>query len=210
VGSIPTLSRHALSQGAGVNFSIMSRSGFLVIAALALLSLPVRSESQVPDSGLAGLRKTVAATTPDSVRPPISARRAFLSSFILPGYGQTRLDRPRAAMLFSVAEVLSIGMAMKAQQDLREVKRIGQDSVPGTFTLTGSTQVPATFLKGRFNADRLSARRTHYEDWIAAIVFNHLLSGADAYVAANLWDFGSNIRGTASTSGFVISATLAW
>jgi hypothetical protein len=70
--------------------------------------------------------------------------------------------------------------------------------------------VPATFLKGRFNADRLSARRTHLEDWIAAIVFNHLLSGADAYVAANLWDFGPNIRGTASTSSVGISATLSW
>jgi hypothetical protein len=164
----------------------------------------------VADSGLAGLRKAVVSAAPDSNRPPISARRAFLSSFFLPGYGQTRLDRPRAAMLFSVAEVLSVGMAMKAQQDLREAKRIGLDSVPGTFTLTGGNQTPATFLRGRFNADRLSARRTHYEDWIAAIVFNHLLSGADAYVAANLWDFGPNIRGTASASGILVSATLSW
>jgi hypothetical protein len=188
----------------------MSRSGLLTIAALAMLSLPGRAGAQVADSGLAGLRKAVASTSPDSVKPPISARRAFLSSFILPGYGQTRLDRPHAAMLFSLVEVLSIGMAMKAQQDLREAKRIGQDSVPATFTIAAGAQVPATFLKGRFNADRLSARRTHLEDWIAAIVFNHLLSGADAYVAANLWDFGPNIRGTASTSSVGISATLSW
>ena len=34
----------------------------------------------------------------------------------------------------------------------------------------------------------MSARKTHVEDWEAALVFNHLISAADAFVAAQLWD----------------------
>ena len=58
--------------------------------------------------------------------------------------------------------------------------------------------------------DRIKARRTHYEDWIAAIVFNHLFSGADAYVAANLWDFKANIGVVAAPRGAGVRATLAF
>src|SRR6266536_5646500 len=73
-----------------IKFTRVNRT--LVLFAAFLLIAPVAG-AQVPDSGLAGLRRAVAATTPDSVRPPVSARRAFLSSFLLPGYGQTRLER---------------------------------------------------------------------------------------------------------------------
>jgi hypothetical protein len=40
----------------------------------------------------------------------------------------------------------------------------------------------------RFGADLARTRRLHVEDWLAAIAFNHLLSGADAFVSAQLWD----------------------
>jgi hypothetical protein len=32
------------------------------------------------------------------------------------------------------------------------------------------------------------------EDWIAFIIANHLFSGADAYVAAHLWDLPTQIE----------------
>jgi len=193
----------------------MRRANFFVAAtaalAIAFASAPPPAFAQAGDSGLVGLRKAIRATVPDSERPPISSRRAFLSSFLVPGYGQSRLDRPRAAMLFSVIEVLSIGMAMKAEQDLHEAKGAPKDSVVNFYTLSGATQVPGgTYFKSRFNADRVNARRVHYEDWIAALVFNHLLAGADAYVAANLWDFRANVGATASTSSVRLTATLAW
>jgi len=191
----------------------MRRARFFVagaVVAVAIVSAPV--SAQVGDSGLVGLRQAIRSAVPDSGGPPISARRAFLSSFLLPGYGQTRLDRPRAAMLFSVVEVLSIGMAMKAEQDLHEAKGAPKDSVVSSYTLDGSgKQIPFdAYIKSRFNLDRVSARRVHYEDWIAALVFNHLIAGADAYVAANLWDFRANVGATASTSSVRVTANFAW
>ena len=112
-------------------------------------------------------------------------------------------------MLFTIVEVGAIGMARKAAQDLSEAKALAGDSVVATYRIDPATglavidpktglPIPATYIADRFTPDRVKARRTHYEDWIAAIVFNHLFSGADAYVAANLWDFRTNV-GVAST-----------
>jgi hypothetical protein len=134
----------------------------------------------------------------------MSPRRAFLTSLLLPGYAQTVFGRDRAAMLFTVVEIGSIGMARKAALDLAEAKGMPRDSVVATYQIDPVTglavldpktglPIPETWVTNRYTADRVKARRTHYEDWIAAIIFNHLFSGADAYVAANLWDFRTNI-----------------
>lgn len=189
---------------------------------LIALALPVMStaSAQSPDTSTTVLPSVPSLQTPENTKPPISARRAFLTSLILPGYGQNRLDRPRAAMLFATLEVLSLGMASKAAHDLRDVKSIPMDSVVSTYktdpvsglvTLDSKRQpVPATWIKSRFDADRVKARRVHYEDWIAALVFNHLFAAADAYVAANLWDFHANVAATATPTSARISATIAW
>lgn len=134
-------------------------------------------------------------TVSDSLsRPPISPRRALVLSLVLPGYAQSRLRRPAAAVLFAATEVLFVGLARQAALDLREAKAARRDSVPTTFTVDANTGVvtPAAFVRSPLAA-RLGARRTHYEDWIAAIIFNHIIAGADAYVAANLWDFHANV-----------------
>ena len=179
----------------------------------------VQLEAQVTDSVRLGLVASRTLQTPDSTKPPISARRAFLSSFILPGYGQNRLDRPKAAMLFSTIEVFSLGMAAKSAHDLRDAKAASQDSVVSTYKTDPNTglavldpktgqPVPATYLHSRVDADRVKARRVHYEDWIAALFFNHLFAGADAYVAANLWDFRANVAVTPTSPR--IGASFAW
>jgi hypothetical protein len=151
----------------------------------------------------------------------MSPRRAFLTSLILPGYAQTVFGRNKAAMLFSIIEVGSIGMARKAALDLAEAKALAYDSVVATYKFDPATDmavidpktglpIPETWIASRFTPDRIKARRTHYEDWIAAIIFNHLFSGADAYVAANLWDFRTNIGAVAShrSAGIYASITL--
>lgn len=176
--------------------------------------------AQTPDTTATVVPSVPSLQTPENTKPPISARRAFLTSLVLPGYGQDRLDRPRAAMLFATLEVLSLGMASKAAHDLREVKSIPKDSVVSTYKTDPNTglvtrdskgqPVPATWIKSRFDADRVKARRVHYEDWIAALIFNHLFSAADAYVAANLWDFHANVAATATPTSARISATIAW
>jgi hypothetical protein len=149
----------------------------------------------------------------------MSPRRAFLTSLLLPGYAQTVFGRERAAMLFSVIEIGALGMARKAADDLNEAKRMPRDSVVGSYRIDPATgravldpttglPIPDTWVTGRFSADRIKARRTHYEDWIAAIVFNHLFSGADAYVAANLWDFRTNIGVVANRESAAIYASV--
>ena len=149
----------------------------------------------------------------------MTPRRAFLSSLLLPGYAQTVFGRDKAAMLFTVIEIGSIGMARKAALDLAEAKGLPHDSVVATYKTdpaTGLAQldpktglpIPDTWDTSRFTPDRIKARRTHYEDWIAAIVFNHLFAGADAYVAANLWDFRTNIGVVATPRSAGIYASL--
>lgn len=192
---------------------------FLIVAMASALS--ARSiAAQTPDSTSAVVRAPIPSLQPpDSTKPPISAKRAFLSSMILPGYGQNRLDRPHAAMLFATLEVFSLGMASKAAHDLRDAKSISKDSVVSTYKTDPTTglvtldpktgqPVPATYIKSRFDSDRVKARRVHYEDWIAALFFNHLFAAADAYVAANLWDFHANVAATPSSAK--ISASFAF
>jgi hypothetical protein len=151
----------------------------------------------------------------------MTPRRAFLTSLILPGYAQTVFGRNKAAMLFAVIEVGSIGMARKSAIDLADAKGVPHDSVVATYKIDPSTglavidpktglPIPETYITSNIDEDRIKARRTHYEDWIAAIVFNHLFSSADAYVAANLWDFKANIGvvATPRSAGVVASIRL--
>lgn len=122
-------------------------------------------------------------------------------------------------MIFTVVEIGSLGMARKAAQDLAEAKSLARDSVVSTYKIDPTTglaeidsktglPIPDTWVASRFTPDRIKARRTHYEDWIAAIVFNHLFAGADAYVAANLWDFKANVGAVSSASSVTVYASL--
>jgi len=170
--------------------------------------------------GIATSKSQTSQPQPDTTKkPPMSPRRAFLTSLLIPGYAQTVFGRDRAAMLFSVIEIGSIGMARKAALDLAEAKGLPRDSVVARYKVDPNTglatidpktglPVPDTYIASRFTPDRIKARRTHYEDWIAAIVFNHLFSGADAYVAANLWDFKANIGVVAAPRSGGIYASL--
>jgi len=103
--------------------------------------------------------------------------------------------------------------------DLAEAKALAKDSIVATYQIDPNTglavidpktglPIPETYIASRFTPDRVKARRTHYEDWIAAIVFNHLFSGADAYVAANLWDFKANIGVVATPRSAGVYASL--
>jgi len=137
------------------------------------------SGSAVPDSVLTAKPDTIA----DSLKkPPLSPRRAFFTSLIMPGFAQARLDRPTASMLFAMMEVLSIGMLRKSAQDLREAKGAVKDSIYIGLPTDPVTGNPTSngYILPRFTQDRVNARRTHYEDWVAAIITHHLLAGADA------------------------------
>ena len=166
-------------------------------------------------------RPAVVTQPSDSaLRPPISSRRAFLYSLLVPGSAQTILHRPKAAALFVGMEALSITMARKSAADLREAKRFAGDSIVAAYQIdpatglavvdTAGNLVVASFMPNHFTSERIAARRTHYEDWIAALIFNHLIAGVEAFVAAQLWELPAQVRVRAIPRGATISATIPW
>jgi len=205
-----------------VRFPHSPATSLAVAVFCAASLLPGSSQAQQRDSGRVGIARprTQPPLQPDSTpRPPMSPRRAFLASLLLPGYAQTVFGRDRAAMLFAIIEVGSIGMARKSALDLAEARALAHDSVVATYKIDPTTglatidpktglPVPDTWIASRYTPDRIKARRTHYEDWIAALIFNHLFSGADAYVAANLWDFKTNIGAVSSARSVTVYASV--
>ncbi len=152
--------------------------------------------------------RRVPNSIPDSLlRPPITPKAAFLHSLALPGWGQSALRRSTAATIFSSAEVGAIYMVMKSRADLQRARALSQlDSITIGDPSLGETvtRVPAV-TQGLINA-----RRLHLEDWIAALLFNHLLAGADAYVAANLWDLPARVSIRHTPAGTGIAAQFRW
>ncbi len=213
-----------LLRGVGwVRFPHSPATSLILPACVLSLLISQPAVSQQRDSARAGIpaqRAQKQPNAPDTTRkPPLSPRRAFLTSLLIPGYAQTVFGRDRAAMLFAVIEIGSIGMARKAAQDLQEAKGLPRDSIVASYKIDSNTglavidpktglPIPDTYIVSRFTDDRIKARRTHYEDWIAAIIFNHLFSGADAYVAANLWDFNANIGVVATPRAAGVYASL--
>ena len=205
-----------------VRFPHSPATSLAVALFCAVSVVPGVSLAQQRDSGRVGIAAppTQPTSRPDSApRPPMSPRRAFLTSLLLPGYAQTVFGRDRAAMLFTIVEIGSIGMARKSALDLSEARALAHDSVVATYKIDPATglavkdpktglPVPDTWIASRYTPDRIKARRTHYEDWIAAIIFNHLFSGADAYVAANLWDFKTNIGAVSSARSVTVYASV--
>jgi hypothetical protein len=86
--------------------------------------------------------------------------------------------------------------------------RYATDPVTGlpARTSTGGLQV-AEWSVPRYTDAYVRTRRLHYEDWLAVLVFNHLFAGADAFVAAQLWDLPVRIGVMPAATGARISAS---
>jgi hypothetical protein len=205
------------------NVSIVTIAAMMVLATI-IVAAPSRAAAQQPDSARAGIRPAMAPdTNPPTLKvppgprievlpapaprtgPPVSPKAAFLYSLVLPGLGQAKLDRSYAAGLFFTVEAVSFEMARQALVDLKYAQAHVHDStlVVQTYqtdslgqALRDSTgqPIPATYAYARYDSARVGARKTHFEDWIAVIIFNHLLSGADAFVAAQLWDLPAHVH----------------
>jgi hypothetical protein len=161
---------------------------------------------------------------PDTEKPPISPKRAFLYSVLVPGYGQSVLDRPIAGAMFFGAEVTWIALATKSAFDLRYARAHERDSIVVTYSFDEQGRVKtdslgrlvgATYAPNRYATARVEARRKHLEDYYALIIANHLLAGAEAFVAAQLWDLPEHVSiralpVRALPFGAIISASLRW
>jgi hypothetical protein len=169
---------------------------------------------------LAQQRDTLRAHTRDSVvvdtggprperRPPISPRRAFLYSLAVPGYGQSILGRYKTGTILVAFEATSILMRHQMVQDLQEAKRFSIDSIPVSFTDKDGRPV-ITYQRTVFPTSLVKSRRSHVEDWTAVIIANHLFAGADAYVAALLWDLPSEVAVRAAPGGASVAMTFTF
>jgi hypothetical protein len=141
--------------------------------------------------------------------PPVSPRGAFLSSFLLPGYGQSKLGRNKAAAAFAFVEAMSIVMIRESAADVHEARRTVDDTVIVSYaTDTTASQI----IVPRYAGTEVHTRLAHVEDWIALLIANHLFSAADAFVAAHLWDVPSRlgIHLSPRAGGAALTGSIRW
>ena len=186
--------------------------GIAFVAALALA--PLAAGAQVPDTTTGRASPSLNVPKPAG-KPPLTPRRAFLYSLAAPGTGQSILGRPTASAIFVAAEAGTLGMIAKSINDLRAARALASDSVVSRYVTSAGDTVPHpvyTKTAGALRAgSRIPARRAHVEDWITILIVNHFLAGADAYVAANLWDVPTDVSVAPSpTGGLQIGARFAW
>ncbi|MGH7583611.1 MAG: hypothetical protein ACREL5_10335 [Gemmatimonadales bacterium] len=108
--------------------------------------------------------RIVADTVPHAARP----LNYFARSLLIPGWGQASLGRKLTAGLFIGFEGLALGMTLKASSELHYVEQI--------------------------DSAKTVTKRAERQDWIVLLAFNHLLSGLEAYVSAQLRGFPPDLR----------------
>jgi len=132
------------------------------------LVLAVIALSISPTVRLSG-QDTVPIILPaDTMHHGVRPMGAFLRSFILPGWGQAATDRPMTGAAFVAWEGITAMMTLKAQQEANYFKSI--------------------------NSANLRLKRQEVQDWLVLWIFNHLFSGAEAYVSAHLRDFPPDLK----------------
>jgi hypothetical protein len=123
------------------------------------------------------------ANAPDSARfSPISPLNAFWRSFLIPGWGQARLNRKLTGGIFVAWEGITLGMSLKTRHELAYLRRT--------------------------RSIRADDKRREHEDWIVLLVFNHLFAGLEAYVGAHLTDFPGDLKLRAAPGGFGASLSV--
>ena len=150
-----------------------------VCAALLSASLTVPLSAQVPDTTPPPLVTTGALVVPTDTTHHIRPMGAFLRSLLLPGWGQAATGRHVTGALFATWEGVAAMMTLKAQSEMHHLKE------------TGSSLVVA--------------KRQEVQDWTVLWVFNHLFSGAEAFVSAHLQDFPKDLKIRAFPGGVGIS-----
>lgn len=113
--------------------------------------------------------------TLDSTRRPTTPMGAMFRSFLLPGWGQATYGRKVTGGVMMAFEGLSIGMLLKIKSDERYIEET--------------------------NSTKLRDKRQQEQDWITLIVFDHLMSGLEAYVSAHLYDFPGDLQMQALPDG---------
>lgn len=149
-----------------------------VLAVIALAGLLA-----VKPSGRLAAQDTSHIVLPaDTMRRGVRPMGAFWRSFLIPGWGQAVTDRPTTGAAFVAWEGVTAMMTLKAQQE-------------------------ANYFKSIHSAN-LRLKRQEVQDWLVLWVFNHLFSGAEAYVSAHLRDFPTDLQVRAFPGGIGISVPI--
>jgi hypothetical protein len=209
VGSIPMHSRQrsASFHGASDDESLSRRGRFvrLLIKSLLLsVALAAPAFAQRIDTLNVSMKSSA-----DSVRSPITPRRAFFYSFMLPGYSQSVLGRYKSATAFLLVEGISLVMIRESGADKHEARRLANDTLILSY-VDGAGNAGKITAPPTFNNGYVRTRAAHVEDWIALLVANHLFAGADAFVAANLWDVPSHISLRVAPNRTTVGASFKW
>ncbi len=138
---------------------------------------------------------TAASDTSTYPRGGVRPLPAFFRSLLIPGWSQAKLDRKLTAGLFVMWEGVTLGMMLKANQEVTYLMRSESLRLKNATTAADSLESP-----------RLHDKRTERQDWLVLLLFNHLFSGMEAYVSANLWDFPGDLHFEALPHG--VGATM--
>ena len=141
----------------------LTLAGLLLAAGAAPRGLLAQDTTAVPTA-----QPDVGPEPPDSLLRPISPINAFWRSFLVPGWGQARLNRKLTGGIFIAWEGVTLGMSLKTRHELAYLRRI--------------------------RAARADNKRREHEDWLVLLAFNHLFAGLEAYVGAHLSDFPGDLR----------------
>ena len=149
-------------------------------------SLAAQTPPLRPDTSIA----IPQSPAPDPQTPPGSQLRplpAFFHSLLLPGWGQSKLDRKLTAALFITWEGVTLGMALKAGREVGFLQRIYSDS-----------------------SERVIDKKKERQDWLILLAFNHLFSGLEAFVGSQLQDFPADVKLRAMPGGIGLRAAVAF
>jgi len=151
-----------------------------VMALLALLAVGPSSRLAAQDTSRVNqpAALVIRPETTHYVRP----MGAFWRSLLIPGWGQSATGRHTTGAVFVAWEGVTAMMTLKARQEANYMESIGSANA--------------------------KAKRQEVEDWLVLWVFNHLFSGAEAYVSAHLQDFPADLKIQAYPRGIGISLPL--
>jgi hypothetical protein len=145
------------------------RSGACVAVFLSVCPA-VHLSAQQPDTTppLPPLVTTGALVVPTDTTHRIGPMGAFLRSLLVPGWGQAATGRHVTGAVFAAWEGVSAMMTLKAQSELNYLRET--------------------------RSSLIDAKKQEVQDWIVLWVFNHLFSGAEAFVSAHLQDFPKDLK----------------
>ncbi len=139
----------------------------LAVGAIAVGPSAARAQDPAPPRPAAA---TPRATEADTV-PPVSPLGALVRSMVIPGWGQLTVGRPARGAIYFAGEAASLYMVFKSHAKLSVARR---------------AEPP--------NEDLIESRTQQRENWIVLAAFIAFLSGLDAWVSTNFWDFEPTIE----------------